>query len=73
MALARACELNVAVATKARTATGLPFLIVERYDRDLTSEPIRRLHQEDFCQALGVSAERKYQQEGAPRSRSRPS
>ena len=27
---------------------------------------IRRLHQEDFCQALGIPADRKYQSEGGP-------
>jgi serine/threonine-protein kinase HipA len=66
MALARACELPVAQTTKAQTASGAPFLIVERYDRDLTADPIRRLHQEDFCQALGRPADKKYQQEGGP-------
>jgi serine/threonine-protein kinase HipA len=66
MALARACELPVADVRKAETTSGLPFLIVERYDRDLTTDPIRRLHQEDICQALGLPAEKKYQQEGGP-------
>jgi serine/threonine-protein kinase HipA len=66
MALAGACELQVARTTKSTTKSGLPFLIVERYDRDLTTEPIRRLHQEDFCQALGLPADKKYQQEGGP-------
>lgn len=66
MALARACELPVAQITKAQTAAGARFLIVERYDRDLTTDPIRRLHQEDFCQALGLPADKKYQQEGGP-------
>lgn len=66
MALARACELPVANVAKATTASGLAYLVVERYDRDLTTDPIRRLHQEDFCQALGVPADRKYQQEGGP-------
>lgn len=66
MALARACELPVAQITKAQTVSGAPFLIVERYDRDLTVDPIRRLHQEDFCQALGLPADKKYQQEGGP-------
>jgi serine/threonine-protein kinase HipA len=66
MALARACELPVAEVRKAETASGHRFLIVERYDRDLTADPIRRLHQEDFCQALGLPAEKKYQQEGGP-------
>lgn len=66
MALARACELQAAQTVKAETTSGQPFLIVERYDRDLTADPIRRLHQEDFCQALGVPADRKYQNEGGP-------
>ena len=32
------------------------FLLVERYDRARTSGETLRLHQEDFCQALGVPA-----------------
>lgn len=47
---------------------GLEYLLVERYDRaigDHGKYPIR-LHQEDFCQALGVVPECKYQQEGGP-------
>ncbi|CAN5141234.1 type II toxin-antitoxin system HipA family toxin [soil metagenome] len=66
MTLARECELPAARITKARTVSGTRFLVIERYDRDLTSDPIRRLHQEDFCQALGLPADRKYQQEGGP-------
>ncbi|MEO8690072.1 MAG: type II toxin-antitoxin system HipA family toxin [Solirubrobacteraceae bacterium] len=66
MSLARACELLVAQIAKAQTTSGAQFLIVERYDRDLTADPIRRLHQEDFCQALGLPADKKYQQEGGP-------
>jgi serine/threonine-protein kinase HipA len=64
--LARACGLQAAAARKNRTPSGLAYLIVERYDRDLTTEPIRRLHQEDFCQALGRPSEMKYQNEGGP-------
>ncbi|MDD2686275.1 MAG: type II toxin-antitoxin system HipA family toxin [Gallionella sp.] len=43
------------------------FLLVERYDRihDALGSLIR-LHQEDFCQALGVVPEMKYQNEGGP-------
>lgn len=66
MRLARATSLAVASVETARTVSGLPYLIVERYDRDLTWEPIRRLHQEDACQALGVPSDRKYQAEGGP-------
>jgi serine/threonine-protein kinase HipA len=40
-------------------------LSVERYDRTLGS-PVRRIHQEDFSQALGVDPELKYARQGAP-------
>ncbi len=61
MRLAAEVGLQVAAVERAETTSGLPFLIVTRYDRDLTQEPIRRLHQEDFCQALGKLYVEKYQ------------
>lgn len=43
------------------------FLLVERYDRTRdASGNLHRLHQEDFCQALSVVPEMKYQNEGGP-------
>jgi serine/threonine-protein kinase HipA len=66
MELARACGLSVAGVATGVSFSGLRYLVVERYDRDVTAEPIRRLHQEDFCQALGVPSDRKYQAEGGP-------
>jgi len=66
MELARRVGLTTASASKHRTRSGTPYLLVERYDRDLTSDPIRRLHQEDFCQALGNPSDRKYVVEGGP-------
>ncbi|MCY4647858.1 MAG: type II toxin-antitoxin system HipA family toxin [Gammaproteobacteria bacterium] len=43
------------------------FLLVERYDRRLDGDgTIKRLHQEDFCQALGVPPAQKYASEGGP-------
>ena len=43
------------------------FLLVERYDRRIEGDgTIRRLHQEDFCQALGVPTAQKYASEGGP-------
>lgn len=66
MELARRVGLTTASASKHRTRSGTPYLLVERYDRDLTSDPIRRLHQEDFCQALGHPSDRKYEVEGGP-------
>ncbi len=50
----------------AQTAAGVPYLMIERYDRTALEGKIIRIHQEDFCQALGVSPERKYQSEGGP-------
>ena len=42
-------------------------LLVERYDRRPGADGIvRRFHQEDFCQALGVSSDRKYASDGGP-------
>ncbi len=66
MALAQRVGLPTASAGKLRTTSEMPYLLVERYDRDPTVDPIRRLHQEDFCQALGRPSERKYQSEGGP-------
>lgn len=46
---------------------GIRFLQVKRYDRRRLSDGrLERIHQEDFCQALGVPPELKYQQEGGP-------
>ena len=46
-------------------------LVVERFDRALQSPQgkapwLARLPQEDFCQALGVAGERKYESDGGP-------
>lgn len=46
---------------------GLPYILIRRYDRLV--EPngtITKLHQEDMCQALGISPHLKYQSEGGP-------
>lgn len=45
---------------------GVPYFIVERYDRSVMEGKVIRLHQEDFCQALGVMPEHKYEREGGP-------
>jgi serine/threonine-protein kinase HipA len=42
-------------------------VVVERYDRFPAGDgAVRRIHQEDMCQALGVSPAAKYQSEGGP-------
>lgn len=66
MRLAAAVGLEVA-SVEPRVVKDRSFLLVERYDR--VREPsgaVRRLHQEDFCQALGVLSDRKYEAEGGP-------
>jgi len=41
--------------------------LVERYDRSRGDDGvIRRIHQEDFCQALGIPPAQKYEAEGGP-------
>jgi serine/threonine-protein kinase HipA len=40
------------------------YLLVERYDRTTVPSGVRRLHQEDFCQASGITSAFKYQAEG---------
>ncbi len=44
----------------------LKLFVIERYDRTGTGQNIRRLHQEDFCQALRIPPEFKYETEGGP-------
>ncbi len=44
-----------------------PAIVVTRYDRVYDSSgSVVRLHQEDFCQTLGVLPENKYPEEGGP-------
>ena len=76
MALAQAMKLDVAktqIQHVAGQAGQRDYLLVARYDRHhdrQAGSPIgmtsQRLHQEDFCQALGVAPETKYQSEGGP-------
>ena len=44
----------------------IDYLSVERFDRRFDAERVVRIHQEDFCQGLGLTPERKYQGEGGP-------
>ncbi|MCK5826993.1 type II toxin-antitoxin system HipA family toxin [Candidatus Bipolaricaulota bacterium] len=66
MTLAQAVGLNVPN-TEYRLIGKKSCILVQRYDRttDDGGSTIR-LHQEDFCQALGFPPERKYQAEGGP-------
>jgi len=41
--------------------------LIERYDRKRTPDDgLLRVHQEDFCQAMGIPPDQKYEKEGGP-------
>lgn len=63
MVLARRTGLNVAPVTTG-VAGERSYLLVERYDRAGVGDKVRRLHQEDFCQALGRPPAAKYEFNG---------
>ena len=68
MSLATIIGLNTAKTEIGRSGD-IDYLLIERYDRSINSANPRqysRLHQEDFCQALGIVSEQKYQREGGP-------
>jgi serine/threonine-protein kinase HipA len=66
MLLAAAVGLPVAPVA-ARSVRGRSYLLVTRHDRRFDGNgQAQRLHQEDFCQALGLPPERKYAAEGGP-------
>jgi serine/threonine-protein kinase HipA len=61
--LARQCLMPAAL-SEVQIVGGIPVIIVERFDRFRSQGLVRRVHQEDMCQALAVRE--KYQQEGGP-------
>jgi serine/threonine-protein kinase HipA len=63
MRLAARCGLSSAI-VELVTLAGRPCLVVERFDREIPTWPHRRLHQEDLCQALGLTPDFKYQKAG---------
>ncbi len=69
MQLAQQMNLPVAAVEIGKT-NETEYLLVERYDRTITTTgnmpQLQRIHQEDFCQALGIISERKYETEGGP-------
>lgn len=66
MRLARELGLHVARVEVTEIAKR-KLIVVERYDRVVGSDgSVERVHQEDFCQALGVPPDRKYEENGGP-------
>ena len=65
MELARKIGLAVPESRLMKIGTHELF-VINRYDRKMTAKNVIRIHQEDFCQAMGVPAERKYQESGGP-------
>jgi len=66
-----AAHMNLPTAkVETRKVEDVEYLLVERYDRKhvtIDGAPgVERLHQEDFCQALNIVSELKYQKEGGP-------
>lgn len=65
LALATAVGLHAARAHTIDVG-GRHALLIERYDRRRDDGLVQRLHQEDFCQALGYPGELKYEGQGGP-------
>lgn len=65
--------LRLAARLGLRTASSKPetigehrVIVVERYDRIRKNDRLVRVHQEDFCQALAIKPEDKYQNQNGP-------
>ena len=43
-----------------------PLFIVERFDRVQVKTVVSRIHQQDFCQAQGITSLKKYESDGGP-------
>lgn len=80
LSLAQAVGLHVAQSQMISSPKGQRLLLIQRFDREITSpspappppQPmaqlpwVKRLHQEDFAQALGKPHYQKYESEGGP-------
>lgn len=66
--LAQSLGLPVAE-SRVMSFDGEVAIVIARYDRVLSAAGWQRIHQEDFCQALGVSPAKKYQSDGGPGAR----
>ena len=67
--LASLCGIPAAQSTF-QTFAGVDAIAVRRYDRIIADTyRVIRIHQEDFCQALGILPDHKYTNEGGPSAR----
>lgn len=66
MGAAQRLGLQVADHSMLTTSAGDHAFVSQRYDRAEVDGRWRRLHQEDFCQALAVAPAKKYQSDGGP-------
>lgn len=67
LCLSLAASLGMAVArASVQRFEEITTFVVERYDRVQRGGEVRRLHQEDLCQALGRHPSTKYENEGGP-------
>ncbi len=65
--LSTAAALGLTAArSKVQDFAGESALVIRRYDRAVIGNRMVRVHQEDMCQALGVSSTNKYQSDGGP-------
>ncbi len=60
-----------AVKSTIRQVGDIHYMLLARYDRTVARDHegrpfVRRVHQEDFCQALGVYPRQKYEKDGGP-------
>jgi len=65
MMLANSVDLKVPPVSIVRKESQ-KALLIKRYDRHLENDVLTRIHQEDLCQAMGLSHELKYQADGGP-------
>ncbi len=66
LVLAEELGLDVA-SSRVLSFDGQPAIVVSRFDRVVAQgDWPERVHQEDFCQALGIAPDRKYEAEGGP-------
>lgn len=66
MQLAHLCGFNIPFNQVVHNGK-YPLFVIDRYDRKKDAqEVVHRIHQQDFCQAQGITSDRKYESKGGP-------